>query len=40
MASSVEELKAKIEAYNYNLRANSVQTPEEKMVGQSIDFRG
>ncbi|WP_242826163.1 DUF6033 family protein [Butyrivibrio sp. VCB2006] len=40
MASSVEELKAKIEAYNYNLRANSIQTPEEKLVGQSIDFRG
>ncbi len=40
MASSVEELKSKIEAYNYNLRANSVQAPEEKLVGQNIDFRG
>ena len=40
MASSVEELKSKIEAYNYNMRANNIQTPEEKLVGQSIDFRG
>ncbi len=40
MANSIEELQSKIEAYNFNLRANSVQAPMEKMVGQSIDFKG
>ncbi len=40
MANSIEELQSKIEAYNYNLRANSVQAPEEKYVGQTIDFKG
>ncbi len=40
MASSVEELVSKIEAYNYNMRANSVQAPQEKLVGQTIDFKG
>ena len=40
MANSIEELQSKIEAYNFGLRANSVQTPQEKMVGQAIDFKG
>ncbi len=40
MANSIEELQSKIEAYNFNMRANSVQTPQEKMVGQTIDFKG
>lgn len=40
MANSIEELMNKIENYNFNLRANSVKAPEEKLVGQSIDFRG
>ncbi len=40
MANSIEELQSKIEAYNFNLRADSVQAPEEKYVGQTIDFKG
>jgi hypothetical protein len=40
MANSIEELMSKIENYNFNMRANSIQAPEEKLVGQSIDFRG
>lgn len=40
MANSIEELQSKIEAYNFNLRADSVKTPQEMMVGQSIDFKG
>lgn len=40
MASSVEELISKIEAYNFTMRANSIQAPEEKLVGQTIDFKG
>ncbi len=40
MANSIEELQSKIEAYNYNLRADSVQAPEEKYVGQTIDYKG
>ena len=40
MADSVEELTKKIEDYNFSMRANSVQTPYEKSIGQSIDFKG
>ena len=40
MASSVEELFKKIDDYTFNLKANSVQTPYEKTIGQSIDFKG
>jgi hypothetical protein len=40
MADSIEDLIRKIDDYNFNQRANSVQTPAEKLVGQSIDFRG
>ncbi len=39
-ANSIEELLKKIDNYNFDLRANSVQTPEELNVGQRIDFRG
>jgi hypothetical protein len=39
-ADSVEELVKKIENYNFSLRADSVQTPYEKSIGQSIDFKG
>lgn len=39
-ADSVEELIKKIENYNFSLRADSVQTPYEKSIGQSIDFKG
>ena len=40
MADSIEDLIRKIDDYNFNQRANSVQTPAEKMVGQTIDFKG
>ena len=39
-ADSVEELLRKIDEYNFNMRADSVQTPYEKSIGQSIDFKG
>jgi hypothetical protein len=39
-ADSVEELLKKIDDYNFSMRADSVQTPYEKSIGQSIDFRG
>jgi hypothetical protein len=39
-ADSIEELMRKIDDYNFNLRADSIQTPAEKLVGQSIDFKG
>ena len=40
MASSVEELLKKIDNYTFSMRANSVQTPYEKTIGQTIDFKG
>lgn len=39
-AGSIEELLSKIETYNFNLRSDSVQTQEERQVGQNFDFRG
>lgn len=39
-ADSVEELLKKIEDYDFSLRADSVRTPYEQNLGQSIDFRG
>ena len=39
-ADSIEELMRKIDDYSFSLRADSVQTPYEKSIGQSIDFRG
>ena len=38
-ASSVEELLQKISDYTFEERSNTVQTPEEKMVGQHFDFQ-
>ena len=40
MASSVEELVKKIDDYNFNMRADTVQTPYEKTIGQTIDYKG
>ncbi|MCD7835068.1 MAG: DUF6033 family protein [Lachnospiraceae bacterium] len=37
-ADSIEELMKKIEEYNFNERSNQVQTEEELMVGQNIDY--
>lgn len=39
-ASSLEELLQKINDYTFAERSNSVQTEEEKMIGQHIDFQG
>jgi hypothetical protein len=36
----VEDLLRKIEDYSFSMRADSVMTPAEKSVGQSIDFKG
>ena len=38
-ASSVEELERLVNDYFYNQRSNQVMTPQEKMVGQNMDFR-
>ncbi len=40
MADSVEELIRKIDDFNFSLRADSVLSPQEMTVGQSIDFKG
>ncbi len=39
-ASSLEELLRKIDDYYYDELSDSVQTQEEMMIGQNIDFRG
>ena len=39
-ADSVEELLRKIDDYNFSLRADSIRTPYEQGLGQSIDFKG
>ena len=39
-ADSIEDLMRKIDDYNFNQRADSIQTPYEKSIGQSIDFKG
>ena len=39
-ADSIEELMKKIDDFNMEERTNAVQTQEEKLVGQTIDFRG
>lgn len=38
-ANSIEELMQKIDDYTFAERSNYVQTKEEQMVGQHIDFR-
>ncbi len=40
MADSIEELFRKIDDFNFSVRADSIQTPEEKAIGQTIDFKG
>ncbi|RKM55943.1 hypothetical protein D6855_15570 [Butyrivibrio sp. CB08] len=40
MADSIEELFKKIDDFNFSVRADSIRTPEEMSVGQSIDFKG
>ena len=39
-ANSVEELTRKLDEYVFNKKSDSVQTEEEKQVGQNIDFKG
>lgn len=39
-AGSIDELIQKIEEYNFNYRADTVQTEAEKYVGTTIDFKG
>ena len=39
-ASSLEELLQKIDDYSQNARMYSMQSEEEKQIGQHIDFRG
>ena len=39
-ADSIEDLIKKIDDYNFGLRADSVMTPYEQSIGQSIDFKG
>lgn len=38
-AASVEELLQKLQAYAFEERSNTIQTPQEKMVGQHFDFQ-
>ena len=40
MASSVEDLIKKIDDYNFAYRADTIKTPYEKTIGQTIDFKG
>lgn len=39
-ANSIEELMKKIEDYSYAQKSDNVQTSQEKMIGQHVDFRG
>lgn len=39
-ANSIEELKKKVEDYNYLYMADSVKTDAEKYLGTTIDFKG
>jgi len=39
-AGSIEELIKKVGDYALNQKADNVYTEEEKLLGQSIDFRG
>ena len=39
-AGSIEELIQRIDEYNFNYRADTVQTEAEKYVGTTIDFKG
>lgn len=39
-SDSIEDLLSQLEVYAFDKRSNEVQTDAEKLVGQSIDFRG
>ena len=39
-ANSIEELKKKIDDYNYLQMADTVKTDAEKYLGTTIDFKG
>ncbi len=39
-ASSLEELAQKVQDYNFEWMSNNVQTEDEKMIGQHIDYQG
>ena len=39
-ANSIEELKKKIDDYNYLQMADTVKTDAEKYLGRTIDFKG
>ena len=39
VAHEAEELERLVNDYFYNQRSNQVMTPQEKMVGQNMDFR-
>ena len=39
-ASSVEDLVRRVEEYQFAAKSDSIKTPAELMVGQTIDFRG
>ena len=39
-ANSIEELKKKVEDYNYLHMADMVKTDAEKYLGPTIDFKG
>lgn len=38
-AASVEELLQKLQDYTFEEKSNTIQTPQEKMVGQHFDFQ-
>ena len=39
MADSIEDLMSKIDDWTFAFKSNNVQTPAERTLGQSIDFR-
>ena len=39
-SNSLEDLLKKISDYTFDMRSNAVQTEDEKLLGQNIDFKG
>ena len=39
MAGSIEELMQKIGDWNFAFRADTIETPEESLMGQNVDFK-
>lgn len=39
-ANSIEELLQKIQDYSFAQRSDNIQTEEEKLIGQHINFKG